>query len=133
MLKLLGLAACCVLAAPPVLAATPSNVAVLQHDGSSYARFVRGVVNSAPREAAALQFYRTHRDAYDFIVVFPAFDAQLAEQKILGLHTPVRNDALGTGHPVFDAGANFGSRSRLKGYIDIGSLAPGAADSSIAT
>jgi len=98
----------------------------LQHDGSSYARFVGASPNFTPRQAATIQFYRTHSDSYDFIIAFPAFDADFAEEGTLGLHWPVKNDASGTGHDLFDATQAFGSQGRLKALIDVAALNPNA-------
>src|SRR5262245_28231879 len=57
------------LASTAVLA-QPRNVTVLSHDGSPYDASVGG---AAPRIAISQQFFARHQDAYDFLIVFPAF------------------------------------------------------------
>ena len=63
-----------------MLAQDTGQVAIVHHDGSDYGRFVPGgMPNQVPRQAAAKQFFDTHRDAYDFLVVFPVFAFNLAD------------------------------------------------------
>jgi subtilase family serine protease/flagellar hook assembly protein FlgD len=113
------------------------KIAVLQHDGSPYQRSIGGQPNEAPRQAAARAFYASHRDAYDFLIVFPTFAYDLSDSatgaEMLGLHSFVRNDITGIGQQVGDLGPSFGSAAQLKGYIDINSLVPGVVDSSFDT
>ncbi len=72
----------------------------------------------------ARQFFSTHSDSYDFLVVFPAFQTGLVDEA--GLHTSVRSsiDGLGAGRPLHDLGLSFGSAQRLKGYLDVRALDP---------
>jgi hypothetical protein len=110
---------------------SPSHVVVLQHDGTSYARNLNGLPNVAPRQRAAALFYANHRDAYDFLVVFPAFETNFGRE-VMGLNNLVKNDVAGVGLPIIDESNYYGSAGRLRAYLDIGSLMPGAADSSVA-
>jgi subtilase family serine protease len=92
------------------------------------------------RADAAKAFYASHQDAYDFLILFPAFPLDLTQQspgEVLGKYWQVRNDVSGIGLGPTDVGAAFGSRTRLKGVIDIHSLVPGVQngdfDTSLAT
>ncbi len=119
----------------PVAKASAENVghvAILHHDGSSYEGSAT-VPNSAPRERASREFFATHRDAYDFLIVFPAFlfDLTWNQAELGGLHTPVRNEVTGTGRQVGPFAGSFGSNTRLKAYIDINTLVPGHPQASL--
>jgi Tol biopolymer transport system component/flagellar hook assembly protein FlgD len=126
----------CFTAPMAVHAADAGNVAIIQHDGSPYQRFAGGQPNVAPRQAAARSFFSTHRDGYDFLIVFPTFAYELSAGvpggEVLGLHTLVRNDVVGTGQPVGSTG-DYGSPARLKGYLDINALVPGISSGSVDT
>jgi hypothetical protein len=50
------------------------NVAVMEVTGGYYSKNPDGSVNSGPRKAIAGEFFRTHKDEYDFLVVFSNFD-----------------------------------------------------------
>lgn len=119
----------------PVAKARAENVghvAILHHDGSPYESSPTAP-NSAPRERASREFFATHRDAYDFLIVFPAFpfDLTWSQGEIGGLHTGVRNDVRGTGQPLGPFSGDFGSGARLKAYIDINTLVPGHPQASL--
>ncbi|MHB8873715.1 MAG: CARDB domain-containing protein, partial [Myxococcaceae bacterium] len=101
-------------------------MAVIAHDGTDYAIRLSGQPNDSPRSRTARAFYESHSDGYDFLVVFPTFAADLG-QDVGGIHWGVRNDVSGIGMSATDLGAEFGSAARLKGYIDVGTLLPGAA------
>ncbi|HUL59632.1 MAG TPA: CARDB domain-containing protein, partial [Anaeromyxobacteraceae bacterium] len=79
--------------------------------------------------AVAQEFFRSHADAYDFVVVFPTFPVSVyrdsSTRQIGGWYAAVRNAVSGIGQPILDRGPEFGSRSRLQGYIEMHSLAPG--------
>ena len=117
--------------AAPARAEDTGHVVILRHDGGSYARWsAPGVPNDAPRKALSRQFYQSHSDDYDFLVVFPAFPNVLAGEAG-GLHTGVRSDVAGIGRPYLDRGGEFGSAARLKAFIDVAALTPGAPASSL--
>jgi subtilase family serine protease/flagellar hook assembly protein FlgD/Tol biopolymer transport system component/fibronectin type 3 domain-containing protein len=104
-------------------AQTTPHVAVLHANPALY-----GANGWSARAEVARSFFASHADAYDFLIVFPAFPLDLSTRdpgEILGLHWGVRNDVAGIGLASFDAGAQFGSPGRLKGVIDIHSLVPG--------
>lgn len=99
------------------LAHAQANLSVLQHDGSPYGRG-----DDAARQRVARTFFATHNDAYDFLVVFPAFPVDFGTE-VGGLHTSIRTTERGIGRAVGDRGLSYGSPSRLKGYIDVRSIA----------
>lgn len=104
-------------------AADLGELAAIQSDGSPY--------DDAARQRTARHFYASHRDAYDFLIVFPTFNTSFGQAETFGLHTLVRNDVSGIGKPIVDRGNAFGSPARLKGYIDIGLLRTGVADGDV--
>ncbi|MBZ4417854.1 CARDB domain-containing protein [Myxococcus sp. RHSTA-1-4] len=119
--------ALCVVAAAalPASAFGSEHVTVVQHDGMPYG------TASAPRARVAQKFYETHGDAYDFLVVLPTFDVDLG-QEVGGYHIVVRNAVQGIGLPSpHDVGAQYGSATRLKGYVDVLALNPDALGTSV--
>ncbi len=101
--------------------ADTGQVAVIEHDGSSYDARVGDAANREPRRRAARAFYQSHSDSYDFLVVFPTFDASFTEvEGVLapGLFNPVRNEVSGIGMTAF-ADPGYGSAKRLHGFIDV--------------
>lgn len=98
------------------------EIAILEHDGSSYDRkLADGTANYEARARVGLRFYATHPDDYDFLVVFTNFDFDTGGG--LAFHSTARNDVQGIGVPVGSIEAMpFGSRSRLKGWIDMASV-----------
>lgn len=97
----------------------PANVVIVDHDGSPYTRQA-----DTGRRRAAQQFFSSHADAYDFLVVYPTFPVDFGDE-VGGLHTTVRSTVRGIGRPQIDTGVGYGSPARLKGYIDVRSLAAG--------
>jgi subtilase family serine protease/Tol biopolymer transport system component len=81
----------------------------------------------AVRQAIAREFFQTHTDDYDFLVVFSQFDYQLGNDpeglEVGGRYYGVKNDVAGIGVDLFDRSPDFGSNGRLQGYIDMGPLA----------
>ncbi len=115
--------------------ADSGHVTVLQVDPSQYT--ATSGVSVEARKAVARAFFneKKNSDAYDFLVVFPGFDTILRTDSgdglhTVGLHTLVRNHVKGIGKPDYDIGLLFGSRGRLKGYIDIGTLRPASTTTS---
>lgn len=72
---------------------------------------------SPPRQAVARRFYQDHPDQYDFLIVFTTFDFDWGSGN--AYYHSIRNDVSGIGWPLMDYGADFGSTSRLQGYIDM--------------
>lgn len=85
-----------------------------------------GEPNVEPRSVIAREFYRTHPDEYDFLVVFTTFEfatpSNVPGADALAFHLGVRNDVEGIGLPIFDNSDLFGSDGRLQGYIDMAAL-----------
>jgi subtilase family serine protease/flagellar hook assembly protein FlgD/WD40 repeat protein len=107
--------------APSAITRDVGQVAVMEHDGSSYARSeADGTPNYAPRAALAQRFYATHGDFYDFLVVFTNFEFETGDA--VAFHNLVRNDVQGIGKPIVDNGWLFGSPGRLRGYVDMAAL-----------
>jgi subtilase family serine protease/Tol biopolymer transport system component/flagellar hook assembly protein FlgD/fibronectin type 3 domain-containing protein len=103
------------------------NVTVMEVTGNYDAPVLNDPANAIPREIIAKEFYRTHADDYDFLVIFSNFDFQMpisdinGKQVIAGgFYQPVRNDTAGIGKSVFDNSASFGSNRKLQGTIDMG-------------
>ena len=76
--------------------------------------------------AAGQQFYRSHDDAYDFLIVFNDFGLS-SGPGTFAYESNVRNDVLGIGdllspEPVFDFGKEFGSPKRLVSFVNMGPL-----------
>lgn len=104
------------------------NVTVMAIEGNYDVVLPDGTINTAPREAIASEFYRSHSDDYDFLIIFSNFDIGTPEAQALGYYTSVRNDIHGIGLDQFDYSSLYGSASRLQGTIDMGNLAQHSAD-----
>jgi subtilase family serine protease len=70
-------------------------------------------------------FYRSHTDSYDFLIAFPAFPTSFRGEAV-GMHNLIRNEVKGIGKPLGNNSIAFGAPSRLKAFIDVGSLIPGS-------
>ncbi|HEY3452771.1 MAG TPA: prenyltransferase/squalene oxidase repeat-containing protein, partial [Myxococcales bacterium] len=106
-------------------AADTSHVVVESHDGGNYSKTGDLLADNEARAQVARKFYATHADSYDFLVVFPTFDADFGSD-VGGIHWTVRNSEAGINQPVTNLGAQFGSPSRLKGFVDMAQLMPSA-------
>jgi Tol biopolymer transport system component/subtilase family serine protease/flagellar hook assembly protein FlgD len=98
------------------------NVTVMEVSGNYDAKNPDGSLNSRPREIIAKEFYRLHKDEYDFLVIFSNFDFLMPESETKGLYHEVRNDTSGIGLPLFDNSSRYGSNGRLQGIIDMGNV-----------
>lgn len=85
-----------------------------------------GEPNVEPRSVIAREFFRTHPDEYDFLVVFTTFEfatpSSTPGADALAFHMGVRNDVEGIGLPIFDNSDLFGSDGQLQGYVDMAAL-----------
>lgn len=97
-----------------------NGVPILELTGTYDTDLPGNVANAEPREAVAQEFFRTHADDYDFLIVFTSFQFQTSDG--IAFHWAVRNDVQGIGLPPVDLGAEFGSAARLKGYVDMPAL-----------
>jgi subtilase family serine protease len=93
------------------------NVAIINFVGDYAVRLPGGEANPEPRAVVAREFFQTHTDDYDFLVIFSTFEFNTGEAT--ALHWGVRNDVEGIGLPLFDNSDLFGSDSRLLGVIDM--------------
>jgi subtilase family serine protease/flagellar hook assembly protein FlgD len=111
-------------AAPRNVLGQSSHVAVIYVDPNAFNSNFPGVSEIA-RQQARSDFYASHRDAYDFVVVFPAFAVHRCGSnsgtETEGCHYRISNKVAGIGIPV-DPGEYS---ERLKGYIEEYALAPG--------
>lgn len=97
------------------------NVTVMQVAGNYDELTPEGEANSLPRELIAQEFYATHTDDYDFLVIFSNFDFKF-EPDAIAFYLGVKNDTLGIGAELYDNGHLFGSGGRLQGTIDMGNI-----------
>jgi hypothetical protein len=98
------------------------NVSVIEVSGNYDEYDSEGKVNSRPRELIAREFYATHKDEYDFLVIFTDFDIKF-ESEAVAFYLGVKNDTLGIGNEIFDNGYLYGSGGKLQGTIDMGNVA----------
>ena len=98
------------------------NVTVMEVTGNYDANKPDGTINAEPRQAIAKEFYKTHKDEYDFLVIFTNFDLQVPETDAKAFYMGVRNDVQGLGIDIFDYTSLFGSSGRLQGMIDMGNI-----------
>ena len=104
------------------------NVTVMEVTGNYDANKPDGTINAEPRQAIAKEFYKTHKDEYDFLVIFTNFDLQVPEADAQAFYMGVRNDVRGLGIDIFDYTFLFGSSGRLQGTIDMGNISTLVAD-----
>jgi subtilase family serine protease len=100
------------------------NVTVMEVSGGYDAKNPDGSVNSGPRKAIASEFFRTHKDEYDFIVVFSNFYFPMPDDgHAKAFYLGVKNDTLNIGINAFNYAQEFGSTNdRLQGMVDMGNL-----------
>ena len=102
------------------------DVAVLEVSGD-YDALINDVWNHEARKVLAREFYRTHGDDYDFLVIFTNFDFTLPEARAAAYFTSVQNRVQGIGLETFDYSAGYSADGqpleRLQGTIDMAKLA----------
>lgn len=99
------------------------NVTVMEVEGNYDAKLPDGTINSGPRRAIAREFFRTHRDTYDFLIIFSNFDFAMPEERAAAFYSTVKNDTQGIGQAIFDNTSLYGSNGKLQGTVDMGNLA----------
>ena len=104
------------------------SVTVMQVTGDYSADLSNGSPNPLPRQEIAKEFYKTHADDYDFLVIFSNFDFQMPALEAAAFYLGVKNDTHGIGQDLFDHSGSFGSAGRLQGTIDMGNVASLATD-----
>lgn len=70
----------------------------------------------------AQQFYQTHDDAYDYLVIYNNMDIPAMGEGTVAYEQTVRNAGSGFGVAAVDAGSQLGSASRLQSVINLGPL-----------
>ncbi len=98
------------------------NITVMAVTGDYNAMTPDGTINSFPRETIGNEFFKTHKDEYDFLVIFTNFEFRMPEDHTEGFYTHVKNDTQGIGLPLFDDSLFYGSDGRLQGTIDMGNI-----------
>ena len=99
------------------------NVTVMEVTGSYDAYNPDGTVNAGPRQAIAKEFFRTHKDEYDFLIIFSNFDFKMPDNgEALAFYSPVKNDTKGIGLDLFDYSGFYGSNGKLQGTVDMGNV-----------
>lgn len=97
-----------------------NHLALMELSGSYDRDQAGGAINVEPRTVVANEFYRTHQDRYDFLVVFSTFEFDTGES--LAFHLGVQNKVKGIGIAQYNNTASFGSQGKLQGYIDMAAL-----------
>ena len=77
----------------------------------------------------AREFYRTHNDDFDSLILFTNFESNLDLVGVLAFAINVQNDVLGIGNPnrseifpQFDHTAEYGSQGRLRSFLTMKNL-----------
>ncbi|MDX1997340.1 MAG: CARDB domain-containing protein, partial [Thermoanaerobaculia bacterium] len=97
------------------------HVSIIELSGGSYDKSLPdGSVNAEPRTVVAREFFATHQDEYDFLVVFTTFEFETGSA--VAFHLGTQNQVQGIGLPIFDNTSFFGSDGKLQGYIDMAAL-----------
>ena len=76
----------------------------------------------------AQQFYRTHDDAYDYLVIYNNLDIPALGEGTVAYESTVRSHGTGYGVPPQDGGQEYGSASRLSAVLNLGPLSQYPAD-----
>src|SRR5579863_4270782 len=97
-----------------------NDVSIIQLAGNYDKTLSTGQFNAEPRSAIAREFFRTHPDQYDYLVVFSTFEFNTGPA--LAFEFTVRNDTQGIGVAQTDLTQLFGSHSKLQAYIDMAAL-----------
>ncbi len=98
------------------------NVTVMEAEGAYDLYLPDGSHNQVSREEIAKEFYKTHTDDYDFLVIFSNFDYGMVDEKTIAFYTGVQNDTSGLGMDLFDRSSYYGSSGNLQGTIDMGNI-----------
>jgi len=104
------------------------DITVMEVSGNYDSKTPYGATNAGPRQEIAKEFFKTHPDDYDFLVIFSNFDFKMPEEEVVAFYVGVRNDIQGIGERIFDNTALYGSNGRLQGTIDMGNIAANVSD-----
>ncbi len=98
------------------------NVTVIEVTGNYDAKTPDGSINAESRRVITKEFFRTHKDEYDFHVIFSNFDFKMLDAEAKAFYLGVKNNIQGIGKPLFDYSTLFGSNGKLQGTIDMGNI-----------
>ena len=98
------------------------NVTVMEVTGNYDAKNPDGTINDVPRQVIAKEFFRLHKDEYDFLVIYSNFNFQMPEAEAEAFYLHVKNDIQGIGLEIFDNTDLYGSSGKLQGTIDMGNI-----------
>lgn len=104
------------------------NVTVMEVTGNLDTKKGDGTLNVLPRQEIAKEYFRTHPDNVDFLVILSNFDYAMPEAEAKGFYLGVKNDTQGIGQALFDNSSSFGSAGKLYGTIDLGNVTALAAN-----
>ena len=97
------------------------NVTVMEVNGIYDAKLPDESSNVEPRQLISQEFFKTHKDEYDFLVIFTSFPFAMPTDAV-AFYQGVKNDVHGIGQHLFDNSALYGSNGKLQGTIDMGSM-----------
>jgi Glucodextranase, domain B len=98
------------------------NSAVIEVSGNFDAKNADGSLNVVARQAVAQEYFKTHSDNVDFLVMLSTFDYAMPDTVSQGFYTPVKNDVAGISQVIFDHSSQFGSNGKLQGVINKGNV-----------
>ncbi|MGA1840972.1 MAG: CARDB domain-containing protein [bacterium] len=98
------------------------DITIMEVEGSYDAETADGDFYYEPRQAIAKEFFKTHPDEHDILVVFSNFDFLMLDHEAAAFFTGVRNDVSGIGMEIYDNSQLFGSDGKLQGIIDMGNI-----------
>ncbi|KAF0220892.1 MAG: fibronectin I domain-containing [Geobacteraceae bacterium] len=104
------------------------NVTIMEITGNYDSHNPDGSVNVLPRQLIAREFFKTHKDDYDFLVIFSNFDVKMPKSEARAFYSSIKNDVRGIGQQIFDHTALYGSNGKLQGTIDMGNIAGNVSD-----
>jgi subtilase family serine protease/Tol biopolymer transport system component/fibronectin type 3 domain-containing protein len=104
------------------------NVSVMEVTGNYDANNPDGSLNAVPRQVIATEFFKIHKDEYDFLVIFSNFGFTMPESEVAAFYTGVQNDVRGIGRELFDSTSSYGSAGKLQGMIDMGNMSKVVSD-----
>ncbi|MEN8134500.1 MAG: CARDB domain-containing protein [Thermodesulfobacteriota bacterium] len=104
------------------------DISVMEVEGNYDAELPDGTLNSFPRQEIATNFFKTHPDDYDFLVIFSNYDFAMPADEVAAFYLGVKNDVQGIGKNSYDNSSFFGSNGNLQGTIDMGNLSSLSSD-----
>ncbi|MCW4213551.1 MAG: hypothetical protein N0E39_20630, partial [Candidatus Thiodiazotropha lotti] len=96
------------------------HISIIELSGDYSQYLSDGSVNIEPRTVVAREFYRTHPDNYDFLVVFSTFEFSTGDT--MAFYHRLQNQVQGINLPIYDNSSFFGSGGKLKGYVDMAAM-----------